>query len=399
MKFETHQFTSNILDILEDMFPSYSKDIFENSPLLIYLNIKTKSANKGSKSRGSFANHYALYVLIEDYINNGYFEGNNKNYFHDYDGAQFTNLFKRQRELPFGQKLQNHALNSRLNEEFIKYFPTIELKPIIRDTENQKYWIEENLLQVKVNGKNFNLAKSILKIIDAYVETKKESFQKFLDACLEIHNLNNSNKKQAYEFIKELIGVNVDARIFEIVSFAILKEKYTNESIFIGETLSSVKQESLTLYKTGRTNANDGGIDFVMKPIGRFYQVTETIDVNKYFLDIDKVQKFPITFVIKSDKESIEIRNQIQEQAIQKYKVPSIYNKYMSCIEEIINVNDLMTMFNKLNDEDKVQPVINEIIIQSKVEFNYQEEEIEELLEATKENLEISLESIEEDEE
>lgn len=95
---------------------------------------------------------------------------------------------------------------------------------------------------------------------------------------------------QAYEFIKELIGVSVDARIFEIVSFAILKEKYANESIFIGETLSSVKEESLTLYKTGRTNANDGGIDFVMKPIGRFYQVTETIDVNKYFLDIDKVQ-------------------------------------------------------------------------------------------------------------
>ena len=38
MKFETHQFTSNILNILEDMFPSYSEEIFENSPLLIYLN-------------------------------------------------------------------------------------------------------------------------------------------------------------------------------------------------------------------------------------------------------------------------------------------------------------------------------------------------------------------------
>lgn len=136
-----------------------------------------------------------------------------------------------------------------------------------------------------------------------------------------------------------------------------------------------------------------------MKPIGRFYQVTETIDVNKYFLDIDKVQKFPITFVIKSDKESNEIKQQIQEQATQKYKVPSIINKYMSCIEEIINVNDLMNIFNNLNENGKIQPVINEIIIQSKVEFNYQEEEIEELLEATKENLEINLDIIEEDEE
>ena len=35
--------------------------------------------------------------------------------------------------------------------------------------------------------------------------------------------------------------------------------------------------------------------DLVMKPLGRFFQVTETIDVGKYFLDIDKVQRFPIT--------------------------------------------------------------------------------------------------------
>lgn len=71
----------------------------------------------------------------------------------------------------------------------------------------------------------------------------------------------------------------------------------------------------------------------------------------------------------------------------------------MSCIEEIINVNDLMNIFNNINENGKIQPVINEIIIQSKVEFNYQEEEIEELLEATKENLEINLDLIEEDEE
>jgi len=46
-----------------------------------------------------------------------------------------------------------------------------------------------------------------------------------------------------------------------------------------------VKEDFLILYKTGRTNANDVGIDFVMKPLGRFFQVTETLDVRKYFLD------------------------------------------------------------------------------------------------------------------
>ena len=175
--------------------------------------------------------------------------------------------------------------------------------------------------------------------------------------------------------------------------FTLLCIKY----FFYSESGISFDQDVIEEFLTD--GANDGGIDFVMKPIGRFYQVTETIDVNKYFLDIDKVQKFPITFVIKSDKESNEIKQQIQEQATQKYKVPSIINKYMSCIEEIINVNDLMNIFNNLNENGKIQPVINEIIIQSKVEFNYQEEEIEELLEATKENLEINLDIIEEDEE
>ena len=41
--------------------------------------------------------------------------------------------------------------------------------------------------------------------------------------------------------------------------------------------------QAIKLYKTGKTNANDGGIDFVMKPLGRFFQVTETLDFKKYF--------------------------------------------------------------------------------------------------------------------
>ena len=36
-----------------------------------------------------------------------------------------------------------------------------------------------------------------------------------------------------------------------------------------------------------------------------FFQVTETLDVRKYILDIEKVEKYPITFVVKS-LESIE---------------------------------------------------------------------------------------------
>jgi len=133
----THEFTAQILKILAEHFGDKAQGVFDASPLLQYLNVKTKSANRGSKSRSSFANLYAVYVLAEDYLAKGY--GKRADY-KDYEGAKFTALFKRQRELPFGQKLQNHALNSRLNEEFKKYNPTLDAIPILRDLQTERYW-------------------------------------------------------------------------------------------------------------------------------------------------------------------------------------------------------------------------------------------------------------------
>lgn len=58
----THTFTPAIKGILHDLFGKDADEIFEKSLLLQYINLKTKSANKGSKARGSFANLYAIYV-------------------------------------------------------------------------------------------------------------------------------------------------------------------------------------------------------------------------------------------------------------------------------------------------------------------------------------------------
>lgn len=110
-----HDFTPVIREILTKHFAYKAEDLFEKSPLLQYINIKTVSATRGSKARSSFANLYAIFVLLEDYINHGFHQ---KGDYSKYDGAQFSKLFKRQRELPFGGKLQNHGLNHRLNEEF-----------------------------------------------------------------------------------------------------------------------------------------------------------------------------------------------------------------------------------------------------------------------------------------
>ena len=371
-----HAFTSTIVEVLHSHFDEDAVDVLVASPILGYLNQKTKSANRGSKARGSFANHYALYVVIEDYINNGYAEDFDHKRYAEYEGARFSDLFQRQRELPFGSKLQNHALNSRLNEEFRKFFPTVNKVPIVRNLDTRRYWIQEDLLLVTIRKRDgedrtYNIAKAVIDIIDRYVHTKREAFAGFLEACKQIAELDEKGLDSIENFIIQQLSPNVDARIFEIVSYAILKSKYKNETIWIGNSRESVSEEMLLLYKTGRTNANDGGIDFVMKPLGRFFQVTESLDVSKYFLDIDKVHRYPITFVVKSKEDEDSIRNKIQSFATERYKIESVVDTYMDSIEEVINSNDLSKYFVDVVESGQLREVMEEIIRQSEVEFNF----------------------------
>lgn len=366
-----HEFTPTIMRILQDEFGDSAEEIFKYSELLQYLNIKTRSASKGSKSRGSFGNHYAVYVLVEDYVNRGYHESRD---YQSYEGAKFTDLFQRQRGLPFGSKLQNHALNHRMNQEFRKYFPTCEYIPILRNVETNRYWFNENLLRFVVAGKAVSIAQSVIRIINAYIAAKRDAFKGFISACRKIQKLQAEGADVARKFIVDLLKPNVDARVFEIVSFAILKEYYSAQSIFWGWTEDNVNEKFLILYKTGRTNANDGGIDFVMQPLGRFFQVTETTDVRKYFLDIDKVQRYPITFVVKSADAVSNISANIRKRAQQAYGVAKIVQRYMTCVEEIINIPILLDRFKDIVEKGNLGPVISEIVLWSKVEFDYEGE-------------------------
>ena len=294
-----------------------------------------------------------------------------------YEGALFSNLFTRQRELPFGSKLQNHALNNRMNSEFQKYFPNSEFIPILRNLETNRYWINENLLKVRVGRTINNIAKPIIEIIDEYAKTKQDAFQRFVKTCEELQRIEITEPEKVEAFITELLAPNVDARLFEIVSYAILKFYYHDQQIIWGYEVDKLNAESLKLYKTGRTNANDGGIDFVMKPLGRFFQVTETLDFKKYFLDIDKIQKYPITFVIKSIEEKEKLFAKISENANKTYSIQAIVDKYMDCIEEIINIPTLGKRFSIAAKQGYLKNILDEIIVQSKVEFNFEDDEDE----------------------
>jgi len=206
-----HIYTANIKSVLEKYFGENSNEIFDKSQLIQYINEKTRSANRGSKSRSSFANLYAIYVIIEDYLSKKF---DKKGDYSKYEGALFNKLFARQRELPFGGKLQNHALNNRMNSEF-----------------------------------------------------------------------------------------------------------------------------------------------------------------QKYFLDIDKIQKYPITFVIKSDEKTDDLLKKIRENASKTYSIEAIVDKYMDCIEESINIPILNLRFKETVKHGYLKNILHEIVIQSKVEFNYEDEE------------------------
>lgn len=367
-----HSFTYKILEILTNHYGEDGEQVFNNSELIKYINQKTVSANKGSKARGSFGNLYAIYALVEDYLNK---EFDSKGGYSKYEGAKFSDLFKRQRELPFGSKLQNHALNQRMNQEFRKYFPTCDYIPIVRVVETKRYWINTNLIEIKVNKNKINIAKVVIEIIDAYVESKKSAFENFIETCERLKDIEDEQPNEIKDFIVRLLAPNVDARIFEIVSYSILKADYSDQIVYFGFTEDTTEPENLKLYKTGRTNANDGGIDFVMKPLGRFFQVTETTDVKKYFLDIDKLEKFPITFVVKSSESIETLTQRIREGAQQQYSIEAIVNKYVECIEEIININKLKASLDSVENKGNIPDVLTEIIKQSKVEFNYDEDE------------------------
>lgn len=366
-----HSFTVNIRSILESFFGDDAEEVFERSLLLQYINLKTKAANRGSKSRNNFANLYAIYVLTKDYVAGNY---HNTGDYSKYQGAMFTNLLQQLRKLPFGTKLQNHALNHRMNQEFKKFFPTCELTPILRDTSTCRYWINSNLVVVKGKLKNFNIAKAIISIIDDYIKVKMEAFNSFINECSQLKDMIKASPEKIKKFIFGQLSPNKDARLFEIVSFSILKYFYYGQFVYFGSTLKEIKKAQLKLFKTGRTNANDGGIDFVMKPLGRFFQVTEMLDVKKYFLDIEKIERFPISFVIKSNERIDVLRSLLEQGARKLYSIESIVQSYMSCVEEIINIERLQECFLVAVQQNYLPDILNEIVRQSKLEFNISEE-------------------------
>ena len=56
----------------------------------------------------------------------------------------------------------------------------------------------------------------------------------FLQACQDMQALTTDKDSKAESFINDQLAPNVDARLFEIVSYSILKYHYHDQKIFWG---------------------------------------------------------------------------------------------------------------------------------------------------------------------
>lgn len=327
----------------------------KDHPISKYLYRKTAAVDRGSKARRSLGNLYALKVLAEDLIS-GYSEG-----------TQFTLLLNRMRSLPFGSKLQNHPLDNRLNDEFSRctglgapFLPVQQGN----SSHGRTRKISMELLTYEDSNPN-QVAEFIVEVVSSFSNIICSGQEEFVER---VEGLNTSSEIK--DFVEEALNEKSDARLFEVVSYCILKYYYAAVSVSL--TLNGKTDNvNLQLFKTGRTNANDGGIDFVLKPLGRFFQVTETLDFKKYFLDFEKLNRVPITFVIKTNSDSNEVFKKISDKSAKE--IPAdLHSIYLSLFEEIITSDNLREYLNViLKDGKKAKLFLKDLVVNFRVEYGH----------------------------
>lgn len=344
--------SSDQTNFLEQIADSYGID--RNSIIFKYIKRKTKASQRDSKARRSLGNLYALYVLAKDYIDE------------NFEGSSFTELMERMKAMPFGSKLQNHPLDNRLNDEIKRQYNVsdsiLPVQPANLGDGRKARKISLELLS-EHNMNPSNSASFIVDAIDSYITIIDDKQTAYLN---EIEAANTDI--EIAQVIAEAFKHNSDARLFEIISFGLLHLHFAKNNIRFcldGKETS----EQLILYRTGRTNANDGGIDFVLQPLGKFFQVTETLDFKKYFLDFEKVNRFPMSFVIKTDLTPEKVRAQIKRDALQQYNAQQV-EVYMKLFDEIYTLNELKSILEGVKISTNLVSKLKEIVVQSfKLEY------------------------------
>ena len=136
-----------------------------------------KAVHGNSKTRRSLANIYAIYSLLHYYVDDYY---NKPEEYKQFVGYDYMRLFNFYRSLYGGSKLQNHALNSRVNGEFKNRFPNEKNNLIIID--NGRYLLHIDYLYVD----NFDISKTCCSIIERYIELLMAKDQTLISILTEV---------------------------------------------------------------------------------------------------------------------------------------------------------------------------------------------------------------------
>ena len=315
---------NNFVDVLAVKY-----GVKKTSLLIKFLEFKTRAVDGTSKSRRNWAAVYTISVICEDFA-----AGNSS-------GSSSTSLLRRIKQKPYGSKLQNHHLDNRLNGEFHNKYKT-KLNIMEIDGSNRKVSTE---VLSQLGDDPMIVAKFVVDVVATYASIIAKIENEFLEEISLV-----KTKEEILNTTIKAFDDNADARLFEVVSFSILYLIFKRINVSLSINGSESEITPLTLYKTGRTNANDGGIDFVLKPIGKFFQVTETLDFKKYFLDFEKINRFPLSFVIKTNLKVEEVREKIKTAASLEMDSSTV-DRYMSLFDEIYTLNELNHYLQEISED------------------------------------------------
>jgi hypothetical protein len=341
--------------------------------LLRYVGIKTKAVSRTTTKRGAYGNLGTLLILVKDYI--AHFDN-----YKEYSGIQFSDYLAEVRTLPGCSKMQNHAINHRLNEEFQKFFEHTDERPIIRipipgNESVTTYKINDNLLREGATNDTRRVAKLLLDILSLYFYFREKGSLEIVQMIQNMMVDPGHNEEHIIDFLEEAI-THDDARMFEIAAFVVLQAWYGTQKVLFGSNPLNITETSLRLFKTGRVTANDGGINYVLIPTGKFFQATQTLDLTKFFLDIDKLSRYPITFVIQTEMSAKETLDLLKQEAVRKYANSEVVERYLESIADVFTLRDLERFLAEIRNLPvdarlkTYRDMLGEFVRQYSVEYN-----------------------------
>ncbi len=99
-----------------------------------------------------------------------------------------------------------------------------------------------------------------------------------------------------------------------------------------------------------------------MGQVGRFTGAYETLDFKKYFLDFDKINRFSMSFVIKTDLTSDEVREQIRTSSTKELG-GNLSERYLSLFDDIYTLTELRQILDWVSSSHALISELKEIVI------------------------------------